>query len=427
MTDLFILAVLFLFVIYGLKAPYIATMGYIWVDTIKPQGLAYGFMAGQPLSMLMAILCITSFTIHFKQKVPQHSKGILTLLIIFTIWVTITTIFSMFPHMAWIKWEDSIKMLIFSMLIPLYIKNKSQLEAIMITFLVSMSVFVLAVGVKTIFGGGGYGVVLIPGTSSVLRESSTFAAFTVMVIPFYVFLSKHSIIFAAVPYKRLMMIAAVSLAVLANIGSSARTGLLGLAILAVKIFIESKKKFRMLVVTAIIAIISMQYVGDSWLKRMDTMNNVESESSAMGRIVVWKWTWDFVKKHPMGGGFWCFIANKGELNAYTDNSSMGFNKAKAFHSIYFGVLGEHGYFGLFLYLLIIYLTLKRLKTIKKQTEDDWVKDAASMLNITIVVFLVCGAFISIAFQPTLYLFIAYTIALYNLHHNNMQLGSKNES
>jgi len=394
-------------------------MGFIWVDTIKPQSLAYSFLNDRPLSMIMAVVCMFSFMLNFKQKQKHTKLNLLGILLGFSIWVTITTVFSLYPDQAWVKWNDSIKVLIFSALIPFFIANKNQLEAIMIAFSVSMSFFVLAVGVKTIFGGGGYGVVLIPGRSGVLAESSTFAAFAVMLIPFHVFLAQHSILFSHIPLKRSMMLGAVALSVLATIGSGARTGLLGIGILFVKMFSESRRKIILILIAAFFGAISLQFMSESWYERMDTLKDVGNESSAMGRVVVWRWTLDFVQERPIGGGFVSYLANRGKLNQYTDNRSLAFQGTKAFHSIYFEVLGEHGYLGLFLYLLMIFLVYRMLGKIKKESDDEWIKSAAVMLRVVIIVFLVCGAFIGIAFQPTLYLMIAYSICLNNLHVKDM--------
>ncbi len=424
MTDLLVLVIFLMFSFLGLRFPYISIMGYIWVDTIKPQTITHSFMNDKPLSFIMAIICIISFILHIKDSETHRSKEILTVLTIFLIWITITTIFSLYPELSWSKWDSSFKSILLSIFIPFFISNKSQLEAIIIAFIISLSIFTFAVGVKTILGGGGYGATLIPGNAQ-LSESSTLATYSAMIIPFYMFLSKYSIIFARIPYKPFIMLGISTLTILSIMGTAARTGFVGLFVLFVKLLHDSKRRILLLFVISFIGIIILGYLPDRWIERMQTMLDFGNESSALGRILVWKWTFDFVSDYPMGGGFTCYVANAGVLNYYSDNPDFSFNKAKAFHSIYFEVLGEHGYFGLFLYILLIYSALKQLGKIIKNSEDEWIREIARTLKVVFIIFLACGNFIGIAFQPVLYLMVAYTVSVYNLHFKDMENKSDN--
>ena len=79
------------------------------------------------------------------------------------------------------------------------------------------------------------------------------------------------------------------------------------------------------------------------------------------------------------------------------------------------MLGEHGWFGLALFLGLLGLSFKTLRRVARQTRDiahlKWVHDLASALQISLLSMLTCGTFISIAFMPFFYYVFALTQCL----------------
>ena len=57
----------------------------------------------------------------------------------------------------------------------------------------------------------------------------------------------------------------------------------------------------------------------------------------------------------MGGGFYAYLDNKEQLHRYTKGEEKFESNpsGKAFHSIIFEVLGEHGYVGLGIFLAML--------------------------------------------------------------------------
>src|SRR3546814_20783070 len=79
-----------------------------------------------------------------------------------------------------------------------------------------------------------------------------------------------------------------------------------------------------------------------------------SDLSASTRIAVWKWTWDYAKDHPGGGGFEAYLGNslsyysqqlEGPAASQSVERTLVVDKGRAYHSAYFELLGEQGYFG----------------------------------------------------------------------------------
>ena len=43
---------------------------------------------------------------------------------------------------------------------------------------------------------------------------------------------------------------------------------------------------------------------------METIKEHQADESAATRLAVWAWTWDYVQKHPFGGGFEMYRQNQ---------------------------------------------------------------------------------------------------------------------
>ena len=56
-------------------------------------------------------------------------------------------------------------------------------------------------------------------------------------------------------------------------------------------------------------LVAIPFLPQSYLARMGTISNHESDSSASTRVQVWLWTLDYVETHPLGGGFDAYRGN----------------------------------------------------------------------------------------------------------------------
>ena len=79
---------------------------------------------------------------------------------------------------------------------------------------------------------------------------------------------------------------------------------------------------------------------ESWLDRMNTISDYQTDPSAMSRIEAWKWAWEFAQSHPIfGGGFGVFTLDGPSI------TSLGGRWNEA-HNIFFVMMAQHGFVGL---------------------------------------------------------------------------------
>jgi probable O-glycosylation ligase (exosortase A-associated) len=306
-------------------------------------------------------------------------------------------------------------------LIPYIFRSRIQIEAFLLIFVFSAGTILFSAGVKTMLGGGGYGTLAVLGTGNTgLSESSTLAVVCVMLIPVIMFLMRYTLIFPRNMLTQSLFLGIIVIALAAVVGTTARTGIIAVGVMCLMSLAQSKKKMWWIAgfVLAGIVIMNLDLSSTRWGNRMSTIETYNSDGSAMGRIKVWQWTIGFVGSHPLGGGFDAYLHNRiigagpdGET-VYLPEGQIG---GKAFHSIYFEVLGEQGIPGFIMYYLMIGMTLAKLLKLKKTWKDDpglgWISALANAMVTMVMVFLAGGSFVGIAYQPYIFYIISLTVAL----------------
>jgi probable O-glycosylation ligase (exosortase A-associated) len=419
MRDLLLLAVYVAFLVLGSAAPFILSLGYVWVDAFRPQDVAYGLLAGLPVAMVMGTAAIGGWLL-MDRRSPAPIGLTVFLLLLFAFWVTLSTVeWAQVPGMAWWKWDWAFKTIVFSAFIPMVFRSRVQIEAFLQVYLFAVAAHFLPYAGKTLLSGGGYGVSLglVQGNSG-LAEGATLATVSVAIIPLALFFRRNTRILPNGRVTDLLYLGLVVACVIAAVGTYQRTGLVGLATVAVLTLLRARRKWLAALLITAGAFGVAALTTDAWNTRISTIGEYQQESSALTRLLVWQWTLDFVRVHPFGGGFGVSELSRIVFPGTDDAGEPLVVVGRAFHSIYFEVLGEQGWVGLALFLglgVSTFLAQRRIiRNVGAHPELAWAADLARALGTSLIVLLVCGAFISIAFQPMYYYLFGISAAL--LHH-----------
>ncbi|MBW2663885.1 MAG: putative O-glycosylation ligase, exosortase A system-associated, partial [Deltaproteobacteria bacterium] len=202
--------------------------------------------------------------------------------------------------------------------------------------------------------------------------------------------------------------AAMVLTAFAIIGTQSRGGFLGAIVVGLFLTLKSRKKILYTVLAVIVAASIVSFMPADWGERMHTIQTYQQDGSAMGRINAWKFAYNLASDRPItGGGFECF---RGWLfDRYAPNP----DDVHDAHNIFFEVLGEHGFAGLFLYLLLLLFAWRTgswiVKNAKNNAETKWMADLASMVHVSIAAYVVGGSFLGLAYFDYYYHLIAILI------------------
>jgi probable O-glycosylation ligase (exosortase A-associated) len=398
----------------GLRRPFLFVLAYVYIDIVSPQRLTYLLLNSVPISLIAVVLAVGGWAV-FDDKKDVRVAPRQFLIGLLLVYCGITTLHADFPVHALDKWAWVWKSLAFAAFLPLTLRTRLRIESLLLFMILSAGSIIIVGGIKTLAGGGGYGELnLMVTNNSGLYEGSIISTVAITIIPIILWLGKYGTIFKPDWRVKLFCYALVFACLLIPIGTSARTGLLCIGFLAVLMLRETKRRVLYLGGLAIAAAIAVPFLPASFTERMGTIEGYKADPSASTRIEVWKWTWGYVKDHPFGGGFDAYRQNEIRYDTVqvtdhgaqaTVDKTLQVDAARAYHSSYFEMLGEQGWPGLTLWLMINLGGLIRMEVLRRRyrrstdEQEAWIAPLAGALQTAHLVYLLGGAFVGIAFQP----------------------------
>lgn len=397
MRDVVIFGIIFGLVPMMLKRPAIGALVFMWISIMNPHRLAYGPAHDFPFAMVVAAVTLIST---FKSKEPRKypASAVTVLLLVFAGWMTLTSFFALSPTLVWIEWNRVIKTLFMVVITILVINTEKDLKLLVWILGLSLGFFGFKGGLFTLASGGNYRVLGPDG--SYIGENNSLALALVMTIPMIWFLR----IQAQRHWMRLGLTALAVLTAISAAGSYSRGALLAGVAMMLFLWLKSRNKVGTGVVLALIVPVVMLAMPEQWFARMSTIDSYQTDGSALGRFNAWYFAMAVAKSHVLGGGFLVF--NPWMFRLYAPNP-LDFHVA---HSIYFQVLGEHGYIGLAIFAALIIsawlMASSIIRSVRKVPELKWASDLAGMCQVSMIGYLVGGAFLSLAYYDYFYYVIA---------------------
>jgi probable O-glycosylation ligase (exosortase A-associated) len=423
--DLAFVGFLFLLLAISFRRPFLFVLTYAYIDIVAPQRLTYLLLNSIPISMITVGLAIACWAaLDDKRDVRVAPRQLLMLMLLgYCYW---TTGHADFPVDAQFKWEWVWKALAFAIFLPLTLRTKLRIEALLLFMVLSAGTIIVTGGLKTVLSGGGYGQLnLMVDNNSGLYEGSTISTVAIAIIPLILWFTRHGTIFAPDWRVKAFCYCLVFACLLIPIGTSTRTGLLCIGLLAVLALRDVKRRFLYLGGAALLGVMAIPFLPASFTERMSTIKTYQADASASTRLAVWMWTLDYVKTNPTGGGFEAYRQNKirydkvkveGDASNATVQRELEVDAGRAYHSAYFEMLGEQGWPGLILWLMINLGGLFRMEVLRyryrKPAEgEEWIPPLASALQVAHIIYLFGALFIGIAFQPFVFMLIGAQIGL----------------
>jgi probable O-glycosylation ligase (exosortase A-associated) len=430
MRDLIFVAFLAVFFAAGFRRPFLFVLSYVYIDIVSPQRLTYLLLNAIPISLIAVGLAVGGWLIADNKRDVRVAprQGLILLLLL---WCFITTKNADFPVEALDKWDWVWKALAFAAFLPLTLRTRLRIESLLLFMIASACSIIIVGAIKTLASGGGYGELnLMVSNNSGLYEGSTISTVAIAIIPLILWFTRFGTIFPPDWKVKTFCFALIFACLLIPIGTSTRTGLLCIGLVAVLMLRETRRKVLYLGLIAAMGLVAVPFLPSAFSDRMSTIKSYQGDESASTRLAVWKWTWEYSKEHPFGGGFEMYRQNQirydtvkvqGDAANATVDTKLTVDKARAFHSAYFEMLGEQGWPGLILWAAISLIGLFRMEVLRRRyrkppkTDDgageEWVAPLAGALQSAHLVYLLGACFIGIAFQPFIYMLVGAQIGL----------------
>ncbi len=422
MHDLALVGFIVALIALGTRKPFMFVLGYAYVDIVSPQRLSYYLLNAVPVSLIFFVLAVGGY-LAVDDKTGTRLSARQIILILLLLWCGYTTFTADFPAAALEKWGWVWKALVFAIFLPFTLRTRLRLEGLLLFMVLSVSSIIVVGGIKTMLGGGGYGTLNLGiSDNSGLYEGSTISTVAIAIIPTILFLAKYGTIFPRGWMVRLYSLALTFSCLLIPIGTATRTGLICIGLVAIMGLRDSKRRILYMSAMAIAVMVAVPFLPKTYTARMHTIQGYQADESASTRVAVWGWTWNYVQDHPAGGGFAAYLGNHIVINlkdarGQPINNAVEYDKARAFHSAYFEMLGEQGFPGFGLWALLHLTSLFRLELLRRRfrraagESEQWIAPLATALQHGHIIYLVGSLFIGIAFQPFVYMMIACEIGL----------------
>ena len=429
MLDLALFLCIAAFLAAGIRRPFIWVLAYLYIDILSPQKIGWSLTQALPVSLIAFCAAFGGWLLTDPKRGSRFTFRQFLLLALLA-YCAITTANADFPVDAANKWAWVWKAMVFAIFFPLALTTRLRIEGAALIMLLSASAIYITAGIKTVLSGGGYGSLsLFVNDNSGLYESSVLACMGIAIIPLILWFTRHGTVFAPDWRVKLFGYALIFACLLVPVGTEARTGLVCIGVLAVLLLRDSRRRLAFIGAAALVATVSLPFLPTSFYDRMSTLTAPSRDESASTRVAVWKWTLDYARDNPFGGGFDAFRGNKftyelpvvkgsGNTQAYRYNRVT--DEGRAYHSAYFEVLGEQGWIGLAIWLMLQFTGLWQMECIRRRWRNRtapgemWQAPLASALQYAQIIYLVGALFTGIAYQPLMLMIVGLQIALATL-------------
>ena len=415
MRDLFLLTFWTIATPLSFMSPAAGVTFWIWDALLAPTELVYGFMGAIPTNKIVAIVTLIGLSLRQdKRDLYLDRVGYLLLAL------GVTATFSHLSSLTAIESESYIyqkvlKEIALAFALMFTITNRRWIVVCIIVLSASISFLGVKEGLISLLTAGGHKII----GSRAVGDNNQLALVLLSTVPMLMFLSKYF----EKRWLRIGSLAVIALDLITVIMTFSRGGFIGLIVLALLYLKNTRNRLQSSLVLIVIGLSLAALAPEAWYTRVDTINDAADDGSFMGRVIAWKISFLIAEYNPFfGGGFhalqdwrvWeTYSKFFGELS-WVPTALPDFYPHAA-HSIVFEVLGDLGFIGFFTYFLLFALSFLSLRSVKalcaEHSQLRWARDLASMLQMSLILYLICGLALSVAYVELIFVFFALSSRL----------------
>lgn len=386
--DIVIALIILVAGLYALRRAWIGVLLWTWLSTMNPHRYAWGILSSLPIAAFAAGVTLLGLVSTKERRSPFLGTPV----VIFTLFITWMTLSWLMGHDVsedyW-QWNKCIKVFLMIFVTLALIQTREHIMAFAWVLIGSLALLGAKGGFFTLSTLGNYRVWGPPG--SFIEDNNEFALALIMTIPLIYFLQLQ----VTKKVWRHALSIVILLCAVSAFGSYSRGALLAIIAMGGVFWWRSPKKGEVAVFILIIAVAMIPMLPEQWWARMNTISEYQADGSAMGRINAWGVAWEVALHHLFGGGM--SYQHQDYFLLYGKYEVI----VRAAHSIYFQILGNHGFIGLFLFLLLWITTYREAGWLMRNARGDshtrWAAQLGAMAQVSLVGYAVGGAFLSLGY------------------------------
>jgi putative inorganic carbon (hco3(-)) transporter len=388
MRDILLSSVFGLMLIQALRFTWAGALLWTWFSIMNPHRLTYGFANTFPFAAVAAGATLLSLAWNRGQvRLPKDLSVVL--LITFVLWTCFTTSQAINVDFSADTLWITIKIQLMTLVCVAALRERKHIEYFIWVNVLSLGFYGAKGGLFGILTGGNYRV--WGPTGSYIEGNNELGLSLVMIIP----LMNYLRLVSTRRWVRNLLLAMMLLSVVAVVSTQSRGALLAVLSMGLVLWTRTKYKLRTMAVSLVLGAALLSFMPASWEARMQTIGTYQEDTSAMQRLNSWETAINIASDRLTGAGF--AIATAEIFAKYAPNRNWVYTA----HSIYFQVLGEHGYLGLILFMGMGAVSFWNAWRLRGRTLDSpetaWLHDLAGMIQVSMVGYAVGGAFLSLAY------------------------------
>lgn len=435
MRDMVLFGAMLFLVPLGMANAFIAYLLCGWVSMLSPAYYLYGFMDDVRFNLIFAVITIGALLVgrdRFKNRLGYLNPTVV-LMLLFMIHGILCALFA-YPGNPLNETLaiQFVKTLIYCLLAPLLLTTRFRLHALLLMLALGLGFHGVVEGLKVIKSGGGHRPLGIP--SSMMSDNNQLAVAMVMALPIFFYLYQYS----QRKLVRIAFLCTIALTVTCVLGTMSRGGLVGLLALALWFVLTSRHKVAALSLIVVLGVGTIALAPERMFSRVGTIQEIETDTSFMGRVSAWKISSAVAMRNPAFGGGFHAIQYTPTWDMYRyEQGFLGWvrtpppdERGKAAHNIFFEVLGDLGFIGLGLFGLLFLNAFRARAEIRRLTKGGrwlWARDMSDMLFLALFAYMVSGSAVSMAyFEPFYVLLMAMEMLRQWVRHESISAAGKTD-
>ena len=382
-------------------------LGLILIVAIEYIGLGHYIPGANriPLFLSLSIFAIAIAT-NFGERLLKHTQ--IKALLIFLTLTGISLFHALITFQAFRIFKTQIGYLILCISLYLVIKN-SRHVFFFLGSMIFFHCFIVIANIDRLNQGQRTGNFI---AGYFLGDGNDFAWALVTFLPFalYFLSAKPKLLI------RLPVLASIVIFVLGIVGTGSRGAFLAAVASILYLVINSRNKAFSFTCLGFLALVAVSLAPPAYIDRVESIRAYEEDSSALGRLVAWKAAFQMALDHPLGVGAGNFSSAYGR-SYMPDNPDTRIYANRRWispHSIYFLTLGEYGFFGLFILLLLLYGNYRdnrtQIRVFQPLGKEEILKNPMILLpkylNMSLIAFAAGGAFLGGLNYPHIFILTA---------------------
>lgn len=421
MRVILLMVIIFGSVPISIMSPYYGILVWFWVAYLNPHRFTWGATYTMPVALIVAIPTVVGTVFARRKQNPLVTRETFLLILLWAWFCFSYFLADQEPrfagHMFWaqrelVRLSKNLAMIFVMMSLVTSVRKLKYL------LLLTASCFGILALKAVLFGVATSGQSRVWGPpDSFVADNNSFALALNMVIPILFFLAREE----NSRLLRRLLYAGFACCVVSVVLTYSRGGQLGLIAVLAIICIKARRKFIgiVLIVACLLAILT--FAPEKWMERMSTTAHGQLDQSAQQRLVAWRTAWRLVQDYPIAGAGFNSLPDEELFMSYQAEPLPGGFTSTGPHSIYFQMMADQGFVGLGLFLAFIGSCIASLRTLRRKavqmTRASWIVNYSHMIEVSLIGYMVSGAFLGLGYFDLFYHIAATTIVLKILFRN----------